>query len=295
MCCYRLFLASHSHKNTTTHQRIPIVPMSDNAATMDTLIAMMKQSKLIYSTKAIDQYDQSPVDKCARYLMVDWCYKISSFLKFRHDTVAIAVNNLDRYVARRPTTLQSRHNYQLISMACLYNAIKVHEQEAISPALMSQLSKGLHSPQDIEAAEMSVMTILDWKINPPTAMAFLEGYLTMLPMECPSRLRNLIQAQIDVSILDAAFWETDTACIGLEALLIALSLQGELQHFKIIQGLQTSLNISSMATTLRKKLLDKAISMTHSIGKPAPISRQSSKTMSSVGTNSSPRCIIMNS
>jgi hypothetical protein len=270
--------------------------MSNNAAaTMETLIAMMKQSQGVYSTRVMNRNHQNLVDQHARYLMVDWCYKISSYLKFRPDTVAIAVNNLDRYVVRRPAILQSRHDYQLISMACLYTAIKVHEPEAINPALMSQLSKGVHSPKDIEAAEMSIITALGWKINPPTAMAFVENVLEMIPMACPSNLRVMLQAQIDTSILDASFLGIDTACIGLEALLIAFSLQDESQNLKFIYELQSLLNLPTIAADLREKLLDKAISVTYSIGKPALVTRQSSKSMLSTETNSSPRCIILNS
>ena len=165
----------------------------DHAATIETLIAMKTQEASAYVT-ATGLYDDTPVDALCRLLMVNWSNSVADFCKYSRDTVAISIHNMDRYFAKQPLGLHDKRKFQLIAMACLYMAIKVNEPEAIDPSTVSRLSKGVYSDVEIEIAEREIITALQWRVNPPTAVAFAEQYLKLLPAY-PTEIWEIIHAQ----------------------------------------------------------------------------------------------------
>ena len=68
-------------------------------------------------------------------------------------------------------------------MTCLYLAIKLHSPTKMSSHGIASLVKGSFTAQDIEAAEIVLMTRLDWHLFPPTALAFVEN---LFPLVVPS-------------------------------------------------------------------------------------------------------------
>merc|ERR1712176_707594 len=71
--------------------------------------------------------------------------------------------------------------YQLAAMTALYSSVKIHEQEAMDPNLVSTLSRGVHSPQAVEAMESKMLNAIQWKVNPPTAMSFMRSMIDLVP------------------------------------------------------------------------------------------------------------------
>ena len=91
----------------------------------------------------------SHVDEICRFKMCEWSFQIVDFCKFHRESVDIAMNYLDRFLLTKvgQAALQDRNVYQLVAMTCLYSAIKIHERQALSPAVVSQLSRGVYTAE----------------------------------------------------------------------------------------------------------------------------------------------------
>jgi len=263
----------------------------DQASTIEVLSAMRKQEESGYTTVS-GQYDATPVDVQCRSLMVDWCCKIADFCKFSPDTVAIAVQNMDRYVAERQHVLHDRRGFQLVAMTCLYTAVKINEPEAIDPKCVSNLSKGIYSIKEIEETEREIIATLQWRINPPTAMAFADNYLKLLPTY-PSQVDEVVRAQVQLAIVDSSFLGTANSSIAMEAVSNALLLLQPSLHSDHIHIIRQSLDLAGGSPDLKTRLMSTAQAVSGIAVKPTLVRRQSSKVMLSAGAHVSPRCVTM--
>jgi len=197
----------------------------DNAMNeiIETINAMKKQELASYQTKC-GIYDQSTrIDGKCRRIIVAWFKQIASYYNFRDCTVAVAVNILDRFVAEHSEELlaskTAKAKFRLVSLVCLYTAVKSHEQVVLDSKSISKLSQGLFSPQKIEKMELRIITTLDWRINPPTAFAFADMYLKLsLPLvivndgdethqqaAVTTMIEKLVKYQIDYAIENCQF------------------------------------------------------------------------------------------
>jgi hypothetical protein len=124
-----------------------------------------------------------PVDAECRFKMAEWCYQVVDFCKFSRETVAISMSYLDRYISTEAglPALQDRKVFQLAAMTCLYTAIKINEPEAMEPRIVAQLSRGTYTEQEVTDMELKILTAIQWRMNPPTALTFLDYFLALLP------------------------------------------------------------------------------------------------------------------
>jgi Cyclin, N-terminal domain len=67
-----------------------------------------------------------------------------------------------------PSALRARldrKEYQLVALTTLYIATKIFEPFAMDASLVSRLSRGLHSTEEIIALEYEILLALQWKVN----------------------------------------------------------------------------------------------------------------------------------
>lgn len=169
------------------------------------------------------------VDRECRSKMVQWCYQIVDFCKFNKETVAISINFLDRFLLTELglVTLQEPTIYQLAAMTCLYTAIKIHEPEAMDPQLVSNLSHGAYTIEQVEAMEMAILQAIQWKVNTPTALAFVRQFLGLLPSKVLDKATkaaayDLARNQAEFSIRDYKFVTVKASTVAYAALMNAL-------------------------------------------------------------------------
>ncbi len=169
-----------------------------------------------------------PVDALARSTIADWCVKIMDVCQYHRETAAIAVSYLDRFMASPAgySILLNRKQFQLAALACVYSAVKIHEQQALGPELVAKLSNGERTSRDIEKMELHLLEALQWRVNPPTSMSFVRSHLALIPesdMDTLTRqaLLDLTQYQVDMSILKYEVALEKASIVGLAALLNA--------------------------------------------------------------------------
>lgn len=188
--CSQLFLL-HFIKSNSAIMQLNDESSSSSSQTsallFDTIAVMRSQEdNRFYQTHDFlsscnDMVSYIDIDMECRSKMCAWCYQVADYCKFSRESVEVALSYLDRFMASTHGTeaLQNRSTYQLASMTCMYMAIKIHERQAMSPDVVSQLSQGVYSPLQIEQMETKILTALDWRMNPPTVTSFSRALLLL--------------------------------------------------------------------------------------------------------------------
>jgi hypothetical protein len=66
-------------------------------------------------------------------------------------------------------------------MTSLYTAIKIHEPEAMEPKVVASLSRGAYTEDEVIAMEQQILHAIKWRMNPPTALSFVQHFMCLLP------------------------------------------------------------------------------------------------------------------
>jgi len=199
------------------------------ACTIDVMIRKEQSTYQVpdyLSDLPVDQYGKSPIDPSKREAIVNWYLQIVEIFHMSIDTAAIAVSILDRF-ASSPSAkefLIHGKKFQLASLAAIYTAVKIHEKEAISPALAAKLSGGVHTKEAIEKMEMRILQTISWRVNPPTAMWFAQSYLQLLNrgLDSNNNLMRSIESQVAHSLLKYEFCTVRPSEIAAAAVLNTL-------------------------------------------------------------------------
>eukprot|EP00533_Pseudo-nitzschia_delicatissima_P015778 CAMPEP_0197279038 /NCGR_PEP_ID=MMETSP1432-20130617/19486_1 /TAXON_ID=44447 /ORGANISM="Pseudo-nitzschia delicatissima, Strain UNC1205" /LENGTH=299 /DNA_ID=CAMNT_0042745499 /DNA_START=28 /DNA_END=927 /DNA_ORIENTATION=+ len=225
--------------------------------TLETIHAMRRQEELAYSVSdylsCLPQTNaalETPVDASCRQVMAKWCDEIAAFCDYKRETVAIAMNCLDRFM-QSPSgheVLLDRNQYQLAAMTALYSSVKIHEQEAMDPRLVSTLSRGVHSAQAVEAMESKMLNAIKWRVNPPTAMGFVRSMIDLIPEHLMSDCEKATIG--DISKLQIEMVTNEYKFCTVNASSIAYSCALNAMESVIDDGMLYSEFESSMAKTM---------------------------------------------
>lgn len=173
------------------------------------------------------------IDEECRQQMASWCCQVIEFCQMSRGTVEIALSYLDRYLLSEQgwSALQDRSKFQLASMAALYTAIKIHEPRVIDPSILSALSQGAYSGKQIEEMEMEILLAIQWRVNPPTSLAFTFQYLQSIPMEVidndtKEAAYDLSKLQIEEFVIKPELATIKASSLGYCALMNSLESMG---------------------------------------------------------------------
>eukprot|EP00980_Cylindrotheca_fusiformis_P013920 scaffold3618_cov129-Cylindrotheca_fusiformis.AAC.20 len=172
---------------------------------------------------------EAPVDAHCRMVMQKWAKDIAQYCNYSPETVEVAMNCLDRFMATSDgySILLDRSQFQLAVMTALYSTVKIHEHEAMDPKLVSSLSQGAHSADAVEAMEVRMLNALEWRVNPPTSMDFVRMILDLIPehlMPCDERqtIIDLTKFQIELALDQFDFCMMPASSIAMASLLNAV-------------------------------------------------------------------------
>jgi hypothetical protein len=221
-------------------------PLFQLPLVMDRLLTMTNQE----ATYRINDYlstispSDTTVDTWCRFKMVEWCYQVIDRAEFRRETASIAINYLDRYLSISSTKVQSilydRSKYQLCAMTCLFIAIKLNETKMLDTNLMSQLSRDCYSKQDFISMEMDIVTELNWYLNGPTPISFMEHYLALLPLYRSelevnqTTIAENARHQIEVSVGEYSLMTTPPSMVAVAALVNSVRMVASVQEDRLI-------------------------------------------------------------
>jgi hypothetical protein len=190
--------------------------------------------------------NENDIDEICRDKMCEWSYQIVDFCKFHRESVDIAMNYLDRFLLTKygEAALHDRNVYQLVAMTCLYSAIKIHERQALSPTVVSQLSRGVYSAQQIADTEVTLLHALQWQLHPPTAFSFVRELIAALPTDyIPDSIKESIfeiaQKQTELAVSDYRFIEIPMSTIAFCSIMNALHCCGNYFSGNVISTIST--------------------------------------------------------
>jgi hypothetical protein len=127
---------------------------------------------------------ESVIDKLCRFKMTQWSYQVIDYIRFRRETVSVAMNYLDRFLSsgceRAKQVMKCRKEYQLASMTCLFMAIKINEPVMIDMNLLTELSKGIYTQSDFQRMETDILFGLNWLVNGPTPLSFAVHIISLM-------------------------------------------------------------------------------------------------------------------
>jgi hypothetical protein len=163
------------------------------------------------------------VDVDCREQIATWYQQLVDKYKFSRETVEIAMSFLDRFLGTTDgtTARKDRNVYKLASMTALYTAIKIHEFAAMDNAMVAKLSRGAFSPLDVEAMEIKLLHALGWRVNPPTALAFVQKLLLLVPEHVLTK--ELRQVAFDLTVLQTELAVGNYLLVPVPASTVAYS------------------------------------------------------------------------
>ena len=219
--------------------------MNNTEQTLETIHVMRRQEESSYGVSdylsnlpqhVTAPYSplETPVDASCRFVMAKWCNEIADFCNYKRETVAIAMNCLDRFMSTPAgqQILFDRNLYQLSAMTALYSSVKIHEQEAMDPNLISSLSRGVHTPEAVEAMEAKMLSAIQWRMNPPTAMSFVRMMMDLVPDHivgpCEREtIMEIARFQVEMAIGEYDFSRVSASTVAFSCLLNAIESLSE--------------------------------------------------------------------
>uniref|UniRef100_A0A7S2IIB1 Cyclin-like domain-containing protein n=1 Tax=Helicotheca tamesis TaxID=374047 RepID=A0A7S2IIB1_9STRA len=158
--------------------------------------------------------------------MCTWSYTVVERFGIDRDAVAIAFSILDRYIAmdEEPDTI-TQEEFQLMSMTSLYMAAKVMSFSRNLPIdALVDMSRGYIHAEEVMAMEVKMLTALDWRLSPPTAMAFVREFLFLLPLSEIQR-QDLIAVCLfltERALMDSSLITCSPSSIAVAAILVGI-------------------------------------------------------------------------
>ncbi len=149
-------------------------------AVADTLSAMIKREFTSYSCYEgyLNPSDSTMITADDRKKLVDWCYGVVDHCQFSRETVASAMEMVDRFLAIPSNSAEAaqvcdealidQSTFQLLTIAALYTSIKINEHVALSSELFSEICSQTYTAKEIEIMEGILLNGLSWRCHAPT-------------------------------------------------------------------------------------------------------------------------------
>ncbi|KAG7345481.1 cyclin-like protein [Nitzschia inconspicua] len=169
---------------------------------------------------------KSQVDVQCRYQMCQWSYSIADYCKLKKDTVASAINTLDRFLDATPCALTDQSVFQLAAMTSMYMSVKLNEVNGLGMDCMVAFSRGSFSARQYETMEKIIVEACKWYMNPPTAnqighelVLWMCGQDNIIPFDT---LLDLVNLQVEAAVYDYYLVTAAPSLIAVAAFLNAV-------------------------------------------------------------------------
>lgn len=171
-----------------------------------------------------------------REKICEWSYQVADHFDLTRDLVYIALNYVDRVCAASDTVelLQDKSRFQLLAMASLCLAIKLHGgmdthvpgAESSIVETIVHLGRGHYTADQLKAMEVDVLQRLQWLLNPPTPQAFVSYLLELFPVEEKTEINDIALYIIELSVHDYYLISSKPSVLAISALSNAARMLG---------------------------------------------------------------------
>ena len=206
-------------------------------AVADSLSAMIKRELSAYS--CYDGYlnpsDPTMINADDRKQLVDWCYGVVDHCQFSRETVASAMEMVDRFLSIPSNSddaarvcdeaLRDESKLQLLAVTALYVSIKLNQKTVISSEqFSSEVCRHVYSAKEIEDMERILLSGLSWRCHAPTAHEVGLSVLSLLlpyvdiPEVTWGFLMDEMKYLTELAVRDYYFSTKRTSAIALAAI-----------------------------------------------------------------------------
>jgi hypothetical protein len=209
---------------------------TDTASVADSLSAMIQKELTTYCHHDgyLDPSDPTIITPDDRMALVDWCYGVVDHCQFSRESVASAMEMVDRFLSipsqLTHEALHDRKVFQLITIVALYISIKIHEPASIGSSFFSDMSRGAYTVETIEDMELILLAGLSWRCNAPTASQVGFHILSLIMPKAPNLpesawcfLMDEMKYQTEHAVRDYYFTTQRPSTIALAAIMNASS------------------------------------------------------------------------
>lgn len=217
----------------------------------ETLARMMQKEQTTY--KSCDYLTDAPsVTIADRTKIVDWCYSVIDQCEFERETVAIAIEMVDRFLSKPSElslrVLSSRFQFQLLAMTALYLSIKTYERNMLSIEFFTTISCDQYSANEIESMELSLLEGLSWHITPPTCVQMAHHILSLVSKLVTIRqtvwaaVLDEVAFQVEHAVRDYYFVTERPSTVAMAAIFNAIEKIGVQYRQEILNALVAVMN-----------------------------------------------------
>ncbi|OQR82950.1 hypothetical protein ACHHYP_15272 [Achlya hypogyna] len=171
----------------------------------------------------IARVQQDGMTAAWRKRMCEWMVHTGKAFELSVETVACAVHYMDVYLS---VLSADKIVLQLVSMVAMFVASKFHETRPIVMEEMELLCQNKYPRAEIVAMEKQLLHVLQWKLNPPTPIAFARDLLTF--ESSPSIHAHLEEATIELleeCSTDYSYLEFPSSVMAAAALEVVCTTQ----------------------------------------------------------------------
>ncbi|KAK1746127.1 cyclin family protein [Skeletonema marinoi] len=224
-------------------------------AVADSLAAMIKRELTTsHSCSCHEGYlnssDPNLITADDRMKLVDWCYDIVEHCRYSRETVASAMEMVDRFLGMPSNSVDAARvsdealidpsKFQLLTVAALYTSIKINEKVAISSDQFAEMCRHVYTAEEIEDMERTMLRGLSWRCHVPTAH---QVGLSILSLLLPSVnisevtwefLVDEMKYLIELAVRDNYFSTQRASTVALAAILNAISDTRSTEERKVL-------------------------------------------------------------
>eukprot|EP00984_Skeletonema_dohrnii_P016694 scaffold7463_cov76-Skeletonema_dohrnii-CCMP3373.AAC.4 len=221
-----------------------------------------------YHEGYLDSSDPNMINAADRMKLVDWCYDIVEHCRYSRETVASAMEMVDRFLSMPSNSADAARvsdealidpsKFQLLTVAALYTSIKINEKVAISSDQFAEMCRHVYTAEEIEDMERTMLRGLSWRCHAPTAQ---QVGLSILSLLLPSVnisevtwefLINEMKYLIELAVRDYYFSTQRTSTVALAAILNAISDTRSTKERNVLGAfLRVMRNASTLITPIR--------------------------------------------
>jgi len=176
--------------------------------------------------KETNEVEDSTVDldEFCREQICEWTYRVVDYFEINREIVAISLSYLDRFLSYYSC---DRRTFKLAATSSLFLAVKLHEPRKTDlMGILSDLSRGEFSMDDVVRMEREFLDALTWKLNPPTPAVFVGHFLHLLSVPADSEVARSISALsaffTELAVCDYSFVTVHSSTIAVASILNAM-------------------------------------------------------------------------
>jgi len=183
------------------------------------IFAHMSSTEASFQPRPHYLTDQREINTKMRAILVDWLVEVHMKYRLKSETLFMAVNLIDRYLAMRQVP---RKRLQLCGVTALLVASKFEEIYPPEVKDFVYITDNAYTKEDILKMEVSMLSALNFELCSPTPAHFLERFRRS--SRCSEEHAHLMQYLAELSLLEAQMVQYTPSLVAAGAALLSNKL-----------------------------------------------------------------------